>query len=183
MFGVGFFIAYSLTGVNFSVQQGRGNQSVLLPSRVEKNLQEWSRRCALDCVNSHRLPDPRTGYHAAYSRTHHLFYHPCSCFILPWLPPAAGASSGNLGTTFLTIPIIYKYPQHRLTKVLIVMEKEVKQTASTRQILMALMFFSLVSYCLYAVLSHYLLLRRMKKHTTAIISSVMDSELLTESGS
>ena len=63
------------------------------------------------------------------------------------------------------------------------MEKEVKQTASTRQILIALMFFSLVSYCLYAVLSHYLLLRRMKKHTTAIISSVMDSELLTESGS
>ena len=47
---------------------------------------------------------------------------------------------------------------------------------STLQILMALLFFSLVSFCLYAVLSHYLLLRRMKKHTTAIISSVMDSE-------
>ena len=44
------------------------------------------------------------------------------------------------------------------------------------QILMALLFFSLLSFCLYAVLSHYLLLRRMKKHTTAIISSVMDSE-------
>ena len=42
---------------------------------------------------------------------------------------------------------------------------------------MALLFFSLLSFCLYAVLSHYLLLRRMKKHTTAIISSVMDSEL------
>ena len=41
---------------------------------------------------------------------------------------------------------------------------------------MALLFFSLLSFCLYAVLSHYLLLRRMKKHTTAIISSVMDSE-------
>ena len=44
---------------------------------------------------------------------------------------------------------------------------------------MALLFFSLVSFCLYAVLSHYLLLRRMKKHTTAIISSVMDSKLPT----
>ena len=49
-------------------------------------------------------------------------------------------------------------------------------TRPTLQILMALLFFSLVSFCLYAVLSHYLLLRRMKKHTTAIISSVMDSE-------
>ncbi len=47
---------------------------------------------------------------------------------------------------------------------------------SAADILFALCLFCLAAFCLYAVFSHYILLRRMKKHTTAIINSVMDSE-------